>query len=170
VFGLYKMLLVTGTLLWYYYVCKREVWFMARELNPDQDNPFLEIGRIIEESFYKRESKGFDVANMKIDLVKKEGDSVLIGEVKKSSRFEKPAIMQLSFYLLKLKENGIIAKGEILIPKERKKISVELNKEVEGELKSVMGEIENIMMKNEPPEKEKIRFCTNCAYREFCWS
>lgn len=143
---------------------------MARELNPDQDNSFLEIGRIIEDNFYKRESKSLNIANMRIDLMKKEGESVLIGEVKKSSRYEKPAIMQLSFYLLKLKETGINAKGEILIPKERKKILVELNEEVEEELKSLMDEIEDIMMKNEPQKKEQIRFCTNCAYKEFCWS
>jgi CRISPR-associated exonuclease Cas4 len=143
---------------------------MAREVNPDQDNTFLEIGRIIENNFYKRESKSLDIANMKIDLIKKDGENILIGEVKKSSRFEKPSIMQLSFYLLKLKENGINAKGEILVPKERKKIPVELNKEAEEELKSVMNEIEGIIMKDKSPNKEKIRFCTHCAYREFCWA
>jgi len=43
---------------------------MAHELVPDQDNAFLEVGRAIEENFYNRESKGFDVGNLKIDLVR----------------------------------------------------------------------------------------------------
>lgn len=107
---------------------------------------------------------------MKIDLIKKEGENILIGEVKKSSRFEKPSIMQLSFYLLKLKENGVNAKGEILIPKERRKISVELTNDLETELKQTISEIEKIIAEVRIPPKEKIRFCTHCAYREFCWS
>lgn len=143
---------------------------MAHELTPDQDNAFLEIGRIIEESFYKRESKGFDVRNMKIDLVRKEGETTLIGEVKKSSSYEKPAIMQLSFYLMKLKESGVNAKGEILIPKERKKIPVQLTNEIDDELKGAFEEIENIIALEKPPDKERIKFCTHCAFREFCWS
>ncbi|MEF3244793.1 MAG: CRISPR-associated protein Cas4 [Caldisericaceae bacterium] len=161
---------ISGTLIWYYFVCKREVWFMARELTPDQDNSFIEIGRMIEENFYKRENKGLDLGNIKIDLVKKDGEDILIGEVKKSSKFEKPSIMQLSFYLLKLRENGIDANGEVLVPKERKKIPVKLNKELEEELKVATEEIEKIIMSDTPPKKEKSRFCTNCAYREFCWS
>ncbi|MCD6318594.1 Dna2/Cas4 domain-containing protein, partial [Candidatus Aerophobetes bacterium] len=25
---------ITGTLIWYYYICRREVWLMAHELHP----------------------------------------------------------------------------------------------------------------------------------------
>ncbi len=42
--------------------------------------------------------------------------------------------MQLLFYLYKLKEREIEAKGELLIPKERKKISVELDKAAEEKI------------------------------------
>lgn len=93
---------------------------MAHELIPDQDNSFLELGRIIEENFYKRESKYYQVENMKLDLVRKEKEYLLIGEVKKSSRYEKSMVMQLVFYLKKLKEFGLNVIGEVLIPKERK--------------------------------------------------
>jgi CRISPR-associated exonuclease Cas4 len=143
---------------------------MAHELIPDQDNAFLEIGRIIEESFYKRESKGFDIGNMKIDLVMREDGSTLIGEIKKSSSYEKSAIMQLSFYLMKLEESGVNAKGEILIPKERKRIPVRLTKEVEDELKNAFEDIERIIALEKPLNKQRIKFCTHCAYKEFCWS
>ncbi|HQL67290.1 MAG TPA: CRISPR-associated protein Cas4 [Caldisericia bacterium] len=164
------MVNATGTLIASYYVCKRELWFMGHEITPDQDDPFLSIGRYIEENFYKRERKFYDLDNMKIDLVKKDKENILICEVKKSSKYEKNIIMQLSFYLLKLKESGINAKGEILIPKERKKIPVFLTDEIERELKIAIKEIENIIKDENPPNKERIRFCTHCAYREFCWS
>ncbi len=32
---------ITGTLIWYYYICQREVWLMSRQINSLQDNPFL---------------------------------------------------------------------------------------------------------------------------------
>lgn len=161
---------ITGTLIASYFVCKREVWLMAHELSPDQDNTFLEIGRITEESFYKRNDKGFNVSNMKIDIVKKENNTTIIGEVKKSSSYEKPAIMQLSYYLMQLRESGIKASGEILIPKERKKISVKLTKNVEYKIKNAFKEIEKITVSEKAPEKRKITFCNHCAYKEFCWS
>lgn len=164
------MVNATGTLIASYYVCKRELWFMGHEIIPDQDDPFLSIGRYIEENFYKRERKFYDLDNMKIDLVKKDKESILICEVKKSSKYEKSIIMQLSFYLLRLKESGINTKGEILIPKERKKIPVFLTDEIENELKIAIKEVENIIDQDSPPNKERIKFCTHCAYREFCWS
>jgi CRISPR-associated exonuclease Cas4 len=48
---------ITGTLIWYYYICPREVWLMAHELNPNQEDSFLEIGRLLREDAYKREKK-----------------------------------------------------------------------------------------------------------------
>lgn len=165
------MVKIIGTYIASYFVCKRELWFMSHEITPDQDDPFLEIGRNIEENFYKRESKFYDLGDMKIDMVKKEDENLLICEVKKSSKYEKSIIMQVAFYLLKLKENGVFpVKGEILIPKERKKIKVELTKEIENEILEAISEMEKIILLNYPPKKERIKFCTNCAFREFCWS
>lgn len=143
---------------------------MAHELIPDQDNSFLELGRIIEENFYKRESKYYQIENMKLDLVRKEKEYLLIGEVKKSSRYEKSMVMQLVFYLKKLKEFGLNVIGEVLIPKERKIIRVELNEDYEKELEKSINDIKSIIQLEKPPKLEKNKFCKNCAYREFCWS
>lgn len=49
---------ITSTLIWYYFICKREVWLMGHEITPFQDDPFLEIGRILHSEVYKREKKG----------------------------------------------------------------------------------------------------------------
>lgn len=142
---------------------------MAHELNPNQENSFLEIGRILEEDAYKREKKEITVGNMKIDLIKRANDETIIGEIKKSSRFENSARMQLAFYLYRLRRRGIEAKGELLIPKEKKRIPVELTEEIELELKRASSEIERAMEQPRPPEPIKIKYCRNCAYREFCW-
>lgn len=143
---------------------------MSRELIPDQDNPYLELGRFIEKNFYKREGKFFEIKDMKIDLIRGEKENLLISEIKKSSRYEKSILMQVSFYLKKLKENGVFARGEILIPKERKRIRVELTPNIEKELDEAFENIEKTILKETPPKIEKIPFCKNCAYREFCWS
>lgn len=161
---------ITGTLIWYYYICNREVWLMARELNPDEDNPFLELGRFLSEESYQREKKEIEIGNMKIDLLKKGSSRIVVGEVKKSSRFENSAKMQLAFYLYRLKQAGVEAIGELLIPKEKKRIPVVLGDKTEAELEEAMGSIGKIISGETPPEPKKIRFCTKCAYREFCWA
>lgn len=143
---------------------------MAHELIPDQDNPFLELGRIIEDDFYKRVQKFYNFENMKIDLIKKSNEYLLIGEVKKSSKYELSSKMQLVFYLKKLKELGLETKGELMIPKERKIIKVELTDSLEKEIDNAIEEIKKIIVLDKPPKLQKIRFCKNCAFREFCWS
>jgi len=160
---------ITGTLIWYYYICPREVWLMAHELNPNQEDPFLEIGRLLHQDTYRREKKEITVGNMKIDLIKRRDGETVVGEVKKSSRFERSATMQLSFYLYRLKQAGINAKGELLIPKEKKKISVELTPDIEDELKQTFHQIKEIINQDNPPEPVKNKYCSNCAYKEFCW-
>ena len=142
---------------------------MAHELSPNQEDPFLEIGRLLQEDTYRREKKEIIVGNIKIDLIRRKNGEVVVGEIKKSSRFEKSAIMQLAFYLYRLKERGISVKGELLIPKEKRKIPVELTSEIESELKSTFKKIKEIITQDNPPEPVKNKYCTHCAYREFCW-
>ena len=161
---------ITGTLIWYYYICQREVWLMAHEINPEQDNSFLELGRLLHEESYPREKKGLETSGMKIDLIKKGKEGLIVGEIKKSSRFLQSAKMQLAFYLFKMKEAGIKASGELLIPKEKKRIKVKLNEAVEKELQRSMNNILDIITLNTPHPPQKINYCRNCAYREFCWS
>jgi len=143
---------------------------MSRQLTPWQDNPFIEIGRLISEESYKRDKKEIHIENIVIDLLKTEGEDVIIGEVKKSSRFEKSAKMQLAYYLLRLKQLGISATGKLLFPKEKKKLTLTLTKEIEDELISAQREIKLIIQMDMPPSAKKIKFCSKCGYQEFCWS
>ncbi|RKY60692.1 MAG: CRISPR-associated protein Cas4, partial [Candidatus Latescibacterota bacterium] len=64
---------ITGTLAWYYYIGPMEVWLMAHELNPEEENPLLELGRLIHEESYPKEKKGFDAPGMKVDLLRERG-------------------------------------------------------------------------------------------------
>ena len=161
---------VNGTLIQQYYICKREVWLTSHGLSGDQDHENLVIGRAIGESSYKRETKELDIGGSKIDLIKTENGNLIIGEIKKSSKFLESASRQLLFYLLQLKKIGIYARGELLIPKEKKKIPVELDPQSEHEIIAAIDDIKTIIAKNKPPEPKKNKYCRNCPYRNFCWA
>lgn len=161
---------ITGTLIWYYYICPREVWLMAHEICPEQDSDLLELGRIIHEESYPRDKKEFETAGLKIDIIRTGDKGLVVGEVKKSDRFLKSATMQLAFYLYKMRQKGVEATGELLIPKSKKKIPVVLSPAIEIELEKALEEISTLVKTVLPPKVQKIRFCGKCAYREFCFA
>ncbi|RJO60660.1 CRISPR-associated protein Cas4 [candidate division WS5 bacterium] len=161
---------VTGTLVWYYYICKREVWLMGRHLTPDEDNPNIDLGRFIQEHSYAREKKELAVGHIKMDILRREDGQLVIGEVKKSSKYRNSARMQLAFYLSELKRMGVEAHGELNFPKEKKKEDVILDDRLEAELEQARRDILCILYLPVPPLPVKIPFCKNCAYGEFCWS
>ncbi|AEG61209.1 CRISPR-associated protein Cas4 [Desulforamulus ruminis] len=161
---------VSGTLVWYYYICPREVWLISHQINPDQDNDNVSLGRFIGENTYQREKKEISVGGSKIDVFHMENGQMVIGEVKKSSKYKESARMQLAFYLSELKERGIEARGELRFPKEKVREEVLMDEQTEQELERVRREILRIVYLDKPPQPRKIKFCKNCAYAEFCWS
>lgn len=161
---------VSGTLIWYYYICPREVWLIGHQITADQDDSNISLGRFIQDHSYSRERKELVVGRSKMDVFRVTDDGLVIGEVKKSSKFRSSARMQLAFYLSELKHRGIEARGELRFPKEKRKEKVMLDEQTERELDKVRREILRILYLPEPPEPKKINFCRSCAYTEFCWS
>lgn len=161
---------VTATLIWYYFICHREVWLMAHQVTPDQDHTHLEIGRHIHDQSYPRAKKQVDLGGLKLDILGRDGEDLVVGEVKKSSRYRESSRMQLGFYLKELKEKGITARGELRFPEEKRKETVLLDEGLEGELERVERDILRIMYLDAPPPPEKVKWCQKCAYEEFCWA
>lgn len=160
--------IITGTLVWYYHVCEREVWLMGREITPEEDYQALDMGRAIHEIYYQRMKKEIALNGMKIDVIK--GQNKTVCEVKTSSKYLEAAKMQLIYYLYRLKESGIDAIGEILIPKEKKKISIHLSPEIEETLLKALRQIKRIIDLEQPPLPKRTHFCRNCAYKDMCWT
>ena len=159
---------INGTLIWYYYICPREVWLIGHSIEADQESDFLLLGRHIHEIFYKRQKKEFMIDNtIKIDILP---SKKVIGEIKKSSKYLKSAKMQIAFYLYYLRQKGINIEGELLIPEERKREKVNLSEELKKEIEKSIIEIKKILKMNKPPPPKKIPYCKNCAYKEMCWS
>lgn len=161
---------VTGTLVWYYAICPREAWLMAHQMEPEKDFDLLAEGRLNQEAHYKRATKELSLPGMRLDQVRREGDKLIVSEVKKSSRFLPATRLQLGYYLWRLAEEGMEASGEILVPKERKREVVELTPELRAEVEEMVARIEALVREPVPPPTIKIPFCKKCAYAEFCWS
>lgn len=161
---------ITGTHIWYYFICKREVWLIIHNIAADQDDENLDIGRFISEHTYQRNKKEILIGNIKVDQIRKEGEQIIIGEVKKSSRFKESARFQLLYYLDTLRKMGIEATGELLFPEERNRETVEWTPEMKARLNEAVEDIRNIARQPVPPQPKKINFCRKCAYREYCWA
>lgn len=143
---------------------------MARQITPDEDDENVVIGRFLHEERYPRGKKEVEVGRSKVDLVRREGGTLVVSEVKKSSRFLQSARMQVLFYLKELKERGVEAEGELLFPEERKRERVILTEEALEEVLRVEEEIRRLVNLPAPPPPKKISFCRKCAYGEYCWA
>ena len=136
---------VNGTLMWYYAICSREVWLMSRNIIPDQKDTNIEIGKFIHETSYERSKKEIEFGNVKFDVLLKTKDEMIIGETKKTSKFQEASTMQLLYYLRELKNSGINAKGVLLYPEEKKRVEVKLTEEKILLLEETEKEIETII-------------------------
>lgn len=161
---------VTGTHIWYYFICRREVWLIIHNIAADQEDENMDIGRFLNEHTYTRNKKEVMIGNIKVDRIRHEDNELYVGEVKKSSRYLKSARFQLLYYLDTIRKLGIEAKGELLFPEERKKETVEWTPETGEELNRAIEDIRKIARLPTPPPPEKISFCRKCAYREYCWA
>jgi len=161
---------VNGTLIWYYNICKREVWLISHGMEADQEDENIQIGKWIHENSYSREKKEVDFGNIKIDIADNKDGSIIVQEIKKSSKFIESAKMQLLFYLYEIRKTGVDTKGILLVPEEKKREEILLDKQSEEKLEKTIEDIKNIISMGRPPKPQKIKYCKNCAYSEMCWA
>src|SRR5215211_5703594 len=114
---------------------------MAHEMEPERDFELLAEGRLNQEAHYKRGTKELSLPGMRLDQVRREGDKLIVSEVKKSSRFLPAIRLQLGYYLWRLAAEEIEASGEILVPEERKREVVERTPELIEEVEGTVARI-----------------------------
>src|SRR5215208_6401122 len=115
---------------------------MAHQMEPEREFELLAEGRLNQEAHYKRATKELSLPGMRLDQVRRDGDRLIVSEVKKSSRFLPATRLQLGYYLWRLAKEEIEASGEILVPEERKREPVELTPELRAEVESLVARIE----------------------------
>ena len=161
---------VTGSLINYYFHCKRQCYLSGNRLNLEDNSEVVKIGSAIHEQKLKgaKNSEVF-IDNVKIDKLTPE----YVTEIKKSDADIEAGKWQLLYYLKVLKNKGIIRKGKLeCIEKNKgeKKVSIfELTEELEKQLDNHIKEIENLILSDKVPEAANEPKCNRCAYYEYCY-
>lgn len=159
---------ITGVMVYYYFVCKRKLWYFINDVTMEHGSELVGIGKLIDEASYKREKKNILVdENINIDFLK---DWKVIHEIKKSKKIEEASKWQLKYYIWLLKDKGVdIEKGILDYPLLRRREDVFLDEEDEKQLQNILNEIEKIGLLELPPEINKKSICKKCAYYELCY-
>lgn len=165
------MRLVTGTLVSYYFYCKRRLWLHANDIRFEDTSEDVAMGKLIEETTYLRRNSNYEqieLEGIKIDFYDRKNK--VIHETKKSSKFEHVQVWQLKYYIYILRKNGIKGvTGLLEYPAERKTYTVELNEEDTALLEKVTADILDMVQNSPCPPVIKNARCKNCSYYEFCY-
>lgn len=158
---------VTGLMMQYLHVCERELWFASRGLDIDRDAPNIRRGTQIDETSYRDQRNSFLInGRIQIDVL----SDGRVMEVKASSALEKPARMQLLYYLWYLDRVYDVSRtGVLAYPAERTRETVELTPEREAEIEDSLRRIFEVVERDSPPPLEKKPVCESCLYQDICW-
>ena len=159
---------VSGTMFYYYFVCKRKLWFFSNEIQLENENEDVKLGKLIDENSYSKEEKHILIDNtINIDFIK---DWKILHEIKKQKSVEEAGIWQVKYYLYFLKKRGIyLEKGILDYPKLKKREEIFLSLEDEKEIEKILENISKIIQEEKPPKLEKLKICKKCAYFEYCY-
>lgn len=65
----------TGTQINYYFVCHRKLWLFSKDIRFENENEYVQLGRLIDEHSYRRNKKQIEIGKIRIDFIdKKRGD------------------------------------------------------------------------------------------------
>jgi len=159
---------ITGVMVYYYFVCKRKLWYFNKGINMEFNSELVGMGKLIDENSYEREKKSILIdETINIDFLK---DWKIIHEVKKSRKIDIASKWQLKYYIWMLRNKGVdIEKGILDYPVLRKREEIFVTKEEEDELLDVLYDIPNIINMDMPPEIIDKKICKKCAYYELCY-
>lgn len=134
----------------------------------EQNSELVQIGKIIDETTYKREKKGILIDNtINIDFI---NNGAVLHEVKKTKSIEEAGIWQLKYYRYYLEQKGIKnIKAEIDFPLLRETKKIILEDEDREVLKNVVKNIENIVEQDKPPKIIDSKICKKCSYYDLCY-
>lgn len=159
---------VTGVMVYYYFVCKRKLWYFSNNLNMESTSELVGIGKLVDETSYSRERKNILIDEViNIDFLK---NWKIVHEVKKSRKIDEASKWQLKYYMWVLKNKGVqIEKGVLDYPLLRKREEVYLEEDDEYRLEHVINDIQTIITSNFPPDTINKSMCKKCAYYELCY-
>ncbi len=164
----HKELLVTGTQINYYFICKTKLWLFSHHIQMEKESDDVAMGKHIHEKTYERTKKNLIIDNViAVDFIKKH-NGIEIHDIKKSRKMEEAHRWQLLYYLYYLKQRGVSAVGVLDYPLLKKKETLHLGDDEEHELKNLIQEI-CMLISQQMPVPMKRPLCKKCSYYEFCF-
>lgn len=157
-----------GVMVYYYFVCKRKLWYFCHEINMEAENEDVLLGKILDENSYKRNEKHINIDDtINIDFIAGRKE---LHEIKKSKAVEEAGIWQVKYYLYYLQKRGVNGiKGRIDYPLLRKTVSVELLDEDIKQMEEILNGIIKIKDMEIPPICIYAKICKRCAYHDLCY-
>ncbi|GAB1403764.1 CRISPR-associated protein Cas4 [Lentimicrobium sp.] len=163
---------LTGTHFNYFSLCHRKLWLFANGMQMEHTSDLVEMGKLIHETTYPSRTARYEeveISGIKVDFY--DPKLGIIHEIKKSNKMEHAHEVQLKYYMWVFEQNGIKCNYGILeYPKLRKTEEVYLTEMDREEFPGMMADIEEIILSDVCPPREKISICKNCSYFDFCWS
>ena len=163
-----------GTEVNYYVHCPRELWWFCHGLEQEHvagnvGSESVALGRLQHEDAYPDRSHREVMVDdlLRLDFT----DAGQVHELKKSRGGQRAALVQLMYYLYYLKhEKGMVRKGVLEFPKQRRREEVELTPQWEAEVEEALRGVESVReMPTPPPVPEPMSICKKCSYQDLCW-
>ena len=137
---------ITGVMIYYYFVCSRKLWYFCHQINMEDENENVQLGKLLDENSYKRDDKHIEIDGIiNIDFIHEKNE---LHEIKKSKSIEEAGI---DYPLLK------------------KNVDVELSDEDCKKLDDIIKEIISVKNQEYPPKLEEKKICKKCAYYDLCF-
>lgn len=159
---------ITGIMIYYYRVCIRKLWYFYHEIQMEQENENVLIGKTLDEHSYKNDEKHINIDNViNIDFIRKTG---ILHEIKKSKKIEEASILQVKYYLYYLQKKGLDhITAQIDYPLLKQTIEIQLTGEDITEIEIILAKIQEIVKLPYPPCTKKKQICKACAYYDLCY-
>ncbi len=160
---------VTGTLVNYYFHCKRQCYLFGNRMNLEDNSEEVKIGKALHEERAEHGNTEISIDNIKLDKLTTE----YLTEIKKSDADAEAAKWQLLYYLKVLNEKGVVRKGKLEFVEKnknnKKTVIIELTEDIERELDMYICEIQELLEQDETPPVLNKPKCRKCAYYDYCY-
>lgn len=171
---------LTATHINYFHVCSRKLWLFAHGIRMEHTSESVYDGKLLHENSYPQRAGKYSEIEFsalyqnslqltgKIDFY--DPRQKIIHETKRSDKIEDAHQWQIKFYIWLLELNGIEGvRGLLEYPKLRQSSEVLLNSKDKSYLQQIIYNIEQLLLREECPEKINSKICKSCSYYELCY-
>jgi CRISPR-associated exonuclease Cas4 len=156
--------IITGTLIHYFFTCKRESWLYGHKIYPDEENENVALGRA------EHQNRDFGVFSyIKFDKIDKINGYYRILEYKKTLKNKNGPKWQLIFYMYLLQKNYSLKKIDGFLISKSTKIHVIPSEEDYQTLEKAIISIKELLKNPTAPQVIEKPICKKCAYFDYCF-